>query len=79
MKLLVMQFPPVSRHFIPPQSKYSPQHPVLRHPQYIIRINFKMSEAWYGCLDRMTDLVTEAILGVSALNEALSSYRYRAA
>jgi hypothetical protein len=26
MKLLVMQFPPVSRNFIPLRSKYSPQH-----------------------------------------------------
>jgi hypothetical protein len=33
MKLLIMQFPSVSRHFIPPRSKYSPQHPVLKHPQ----------------------------------------------
>jgi hypothetical protein len=24
MKLLIMQFPPISHHFIPPQSKYSP-------------------------------------------------------
>jgi hypothetical protein len=24
MKLLVMQFPPISRHVIPPRSKYSP-------------------------------------------------------
>jgi hypothetical protein len=31
MKLLVMQFPPISRHFVPPRSKYSPQHPVLKH------------------------------------------------
>jgi hypothetical protein len=29
MKLLIMQFPPISRHFIPPRSKYSPQHPLL--------------------------------------------------
>jgi hypothetical protein len=27
MKLLVMQFPPISRHFISLRSKYSPQHP----------------------------------------------------
>jgi hypothetical protein len=25
MKLLIMQLPPISRHFIPPRSKYSPQ------------------------------------------------------
>jgi hypothetical protein len=28
MKLLVMQFPPTSRHFISLRSKYSSQHPV---------------------------------------------------
>jgi hypothetical protein len=33
MKLLIMQFPPNSRHIIPLRSKYSPQHPVLKHPQ----------------------------------------------
>jgi hypothetical protein len=26
-----MQSSPVSRHFLPLRSKYSPQHPVLRH------------------------------------------------
>jgi hypothetical protein len=34
MKLLIMQFSPTSCHFIPLRSKYSPQHPVLKHPQY---------------------------------------------
>jgi hypothetical protein len=33
MKLLIMQFSPPSRHFISLRSKYSPQHPVLKHPQ----------------------------------------------
>jgi hypothetical protein len=33
MKLLIMQFPSVSRHFISPRSKYSPQHPVPKHLQ----------------------------------------------
>jgi hypothetical protein len=28
-----MQFPPISRHFISLRTKYSPQHPVLKHPQ----------------------------------------------
>jgi hypothetical protein len=28
-----MQFSPVSCHFIPLPPKYSPQHPVLKHPQ----------------------------------------------
>jgi hypothetical protein len=32
MKLLIMQFPPISRHMIPLWSN-SPQHPVLKHPQ----------------------------------------------
>jgi hypothetical protein len=35
MKLLIMQFPPISRHFIPLWSKYSPRHPVLKHPQFM--------------------------------------------
>jgi hypothetical protein len=30
-----MQFSPPSSHFIPLQSKYSPQHPVLNHPQSV--------------------------------------------
>jgi hypothetical protein len=33
MKLLIMQFSPTSRHSISLQSKYSPQQPVLKHPQ----------------------------------------------
>jgi hypothetical protein len=28
-----MQSSPTSRHYLPLRSKYSPQHPVLRHPQ----------------------------------------------
>jgi hypothetical protein len=35
MKLLVMQLSPPSRHSIPLWSKYSPQHPVLKYPQFI--------------------------------------------
>jgi hypothetical protein len=27
-----MQFSPISRHFISLLTKYSPQHPVLKHP-----------------------------------------------
>jgi hypothetical protein len=30
MKLLIMQFSPTTLHFIPLQSKYSPQYPVLK-------------------------------------------------
>jgi hypothetical protein len=33
MKLLIMYVSPTSRHFISLRSKYSPQHPVLKHPQ----------------------------------------------
>jgi hypothetical protein len=33
--LLVMQLSPPSRHFIPLRSKYSPQHPVLKHPKSV--------------------------------------------
>jgi hypothetical protein len=33
MKFLIMQSSPVSRHFLPLRSIYSPQHPVLKHPQ----------------------------------------------
>jgi hypothetical protein len=29
-----MQFFPPSHHSIPLRSKYSPQHPVLKHPQF---------------------------------------------
>jgi hypothetical protein len=35
MKLLVMQLSSPSRHSIPLWSKYSPQHPVLKHPQFV--------------------------------------------
>jgi hypothetical protein len=28
-----MQFSPFSLHLIPLESKYPPQHPVLKHPQ----------------------------------------------
>jgi hypothetical protein len=31
MKLLITRFSPSSCHFIPLRSKYSPQHPVLKH------------------------------------------------
>jgi hypothetical protein len=33
MKLLIMQFSPISYHIIPLRSKYSPQHPVLKNLQ----------------------------------------------
>jgi hypothetical protein len=35
MKPLIMQFSPNSCHFISLRSKYSPQHPVLKHPMFL--------------------------------------------
>jgi hypothetical protein len=35
-ELPVVQFYPFSRYFIPRRSKYSPQHPVLKHPQSVL-------------------------------------------
>jgi hypothetical protein len=35
MKLLIMQFSPVSSHVIPRRFKHSPLHPVLKHPKFI--------------------------------------------
>ena len=32
-QLLIMQFPPLTCYLIPPGPKYSPQHPILKHPQ----------------------------------------------
>jgi hypothetical protein len=31
-----VQLSPFSRYFIPVWSKYSPQHPVLKHPQSML-------------------------------------------
>jgi hypothetical protein len=30
-----MQFIPTSFHFVPIRSKYSPQHPILKHPRSV--------------------------------------------
>jgi len=30
---LLMQLPPLPCYLVPPRSKYSPQHPILKHPQ----------------------------------------------
>jgi hypothetical protein len=40
-KLLVMQFSPTSRHFIPLWSKHSLQHLVLKHPQSVFLLNVR--------------------------------------
>jgi hypothetical protein len=39
-KLLIMQFSPTSRHFSL-RSKYSPQHPVLKHPSLCSSLNVR--------------------------------------
>jgi hypothetical protein len=36
MQLFIMHFSPPSHHFIRFQSKYSPQRPVLKHPQSVL-------------------------------------------
>jgi hypothetical protein len=41
-KAHIMQFSPTVYHFIPLRSKYSPQHPALKHPQ--VYISFLISE-----------------------------------
>jgi hypothetical protein len=35
MKLFIMQFSLASCYFFSPRSKYSHQHPVLKHPQFV--------------------------------------------
>jgi hypothetical protein len=39
MKLLIMQFSPTSFHVILLHAKYSPQHSVLKHHEYIFSLN----------------------------------------
>jgi hypothetical protein len=41
MKLLIMQFSRISHHFISLQTKYSPQHIVLKHPQSMFPLNVR--------------------------------------
>jgi hypothetical protein len=38
--ILLLQASPTSRHLIPLRSKYSPQHPVLKHPSSMFH-NFR--------------------------------------
>jgi hypothetical protein len=37
-----MQFSRTSYHFIPLRSKYSPQHPVLKHPHCVFLAHLKI-------------------------------------
>jgi hypothetical protein len=41
MKLLIMQLSQISYHFIHLPSKYSSQHPVLKHPQSMFSLNVR--------------------------------------
>jgi len=43
IKLLIMQFSPLPCYFVPPRPKYSPQHPILKHPQPTFLPKFKVS------------------------------------
>jgi hypothetical protein len=35
MKLPIMQSSPTYLHFLPPRCRYSPKHPVVKHPQFM--------------------------------------------
>jgi hypothetical protein len=41
MELLIMKFSPLPRYLIPPRPKYSPQHPILKHPQSMFLPQFQ--------------------------------------
>jgi hypothetical protein len=45
MKVVIMQFSPISRHFISLRIKYSPQHPVLQYPQSYVLSETKFPHA----------------------------------
>ena len=50
IKLLVMQSPLFPRYFVPPRSKYSPQHHILKHPQLVSVANSAMVFVSSGAL-----------------------------
>ena len=65
-----MQSPPVPRYLVPPRSKYSPQHLVLKHPQlpflpqcqrpsycyyYYYYYYYKLDWSVYTCLTQLYD------------------------
>ena len=39
IKLFIMYFSPIPRYLFPPRPKYSPQHPILKHPQPTFPLN----------------------------------------
>jgi hypothetical protein len=60
-----------SRHFMPLLSKYSPQHPVLKHPQFIIvRRQLSSGELSRRCQLKMSRKLSRRTLIVSLYGEA---------
>jgi len=48
VKLLIMQSSSTPHHFLPQRSKYSPQHPVLKHPQRMLILISEILECTRG-------------------------------
>jgi hypothetical protein len=48
MKLLIMKFSPLPCYFVPLRPKYSPQRPILKHPQrtFILNVNGQVSHPY---------------------------------
>jgi hypothetical protein len=51
-----MQFSPISRHFIPLRSKYSPQHPVFKHPHTSQKLILFVETAARNAIPTMSSL-----------------------
>jgi hypothetical protein len=43
-----VQLSPASCHFIPLRSKYSPQHPVLKHVLTCVQRDYEATHPWKG-------------------------------
>jgi hypothetical protein len=56
MEILIMQFSPACCHFIALRSNYSPQHPLLKRPQWFSFLNQRY-QFWYPyeTTDKITD------------------------
>jgi hypothetical protein len=72
MKLLIMQFPPISRHIIPLRSKYSPQQLILLRRR-IFEVHFsdelrwrdihtRFYEDWYGRSSNTKDFLQQSVI-----------------
>jgi hypothetical protein len=76
MTLLIMQFSPTSRQFVPPRSKYSPQHPVLKRPQLAVSLILMIATWQYNCKNFILFLpnINSLLLAViSSIIHSLSS------